>query len=286
MPRPRASTARRRPDAALAASTFAFGPRFSHRRCLVSGRHHDAHIARRRQPHAAVRHPQDAIERNFVKLDALLQRADRLLRGRDAAVRIRPHHVSDDAAGRAAELQDHVGDAFGVEGVERAFLHPLGDDRRQQRLEQCAGGDIDAVEQHLVFGAEQRLEQRPFGRGVLHLVLPQPRHQRVEPRQRIESGLVQHILHGGECRARQPVGERFEQILLGGEVVIERALRESGLRNHVVEARLVVATRQEQRLRTIQDLGAAHLRMLDDAGHDLPCGVPGVSVGPSAANLE
>ncbi len=183
--------------------------------------------------------------------------------------------------GGGAELQQHVGNAFRVEGLERPFLDALRDDPRKRRCEQCHRRVVDAVEEHEVLGPEQRLEQHPALDCDLDLALARTRHERVEARERIEARLFKHILDLRQGAPREPIGQRLEQRLLGGKVVIERALRYAGLRDHVVEARIVVAARQEQRLRAVEELAAAQLRVFDDAGHPDPrCLQPGKECAP------
>ena len=107
---------------------------------LAAGGHDGAHVAGRCHAHAAVGEAQDAVERKLVELDAALEHADGLVHLGFAAVR---DCLGDDAVRGGAQLQEHLGDAFGVEAPEPAFRDALLDDPREhQRKESAAAATL------------------------------------------------------------------------------------------------------------------------------------------------
>ena len=129
---------------------------------------------------------------------------------------------------------------------------------------------VDTVKQDEIFGPEQRFEQRPDRLDVLDLVLTAFRQKSVEPLERVQIRIVENGANPRQRGFREPRRKRFEQRLLGGEIVIKSALRDAGSDNHLVEARVVIAALEEQRLRTVEQLVAAQFGVLDDTGQGDP----------------
>lgn len=123
-----------------------------------------------------------------------------------------------DARGQSV---DHVGDALGVERVERPLRHTLGDQPREHRPKQALFECDDSFVQVGVLRPQQRYRGgQPLGRSCRHLDVETGLQQCVQPIQRVTPASGRGGFHGGELVARTAVGQSGYQRVLRREPIV------------------------------------------------------------------
>ena len=118
-----------------------------------------------------------------------------------------------------------------------------------------------------IFGPEQRFEERPDHLDVLDLRLTALRQESVQSLKRVEIRSVNNDANPKERRLCKPCRKRFEQRLLGREIVIKGALRDPRQRQSPRSGSRCHSRAQETAPAHSREARSAQFGMLDDPGH-------------------